>query len=381
MAGDSVIVMLNGAPYTGWLNVEVTQTFDKASGEGKLVISEQPGNPLPADVGDPAAIILAGHPVLTGHVHEVDGRQDEKHHTITLTLRDKTQDLIDSTIGPKVEFKPPTTLKKVAEGTLQKMGLSSISVIDKANPDEYRKGGEMPVGAIDKLGFTWLDEWAKKRQVVLTTDGKGNLVIDKNRGEMIGGYLYRSMEDDPRNNILRSHYKNSDFGRHNLHSCAGQKSNNDPDWESHGKDYAPGQADPMSKNVREAKDTSVRPERKLHYRGGIGIEGDSPERAAKWRANLAHARKYTFNAEVAGFTTTPTGGELWWPGKKVPVFDAHWLISDVLFIKEVRFKKEWKKGTLTEIHCTFGDAYSEKAEAKKTRSGKSGIGKKSSGRF
>lgn len=379
MAGDSVIVILNGSPFTGWEDVKISQAFDQATGEGELTISEQPGNPLPADVGDTAQIILAGQPVLTGHVHAVHARHDHKRHPIRLTLRDKTQDLIDSTIGPKQEYPAETTLKKVAEGTLQKMGLSSIGVIDKANPDPYRKGGELPKAMRDTGGFDWLDMWARKRQVVLTTDGKGNLVIDRNQKRRLGGFLYKSFEDSPLNNILRAEYSNSDFGRHNKHVCAGQKSPNDPDWETKAKGYAPGQADPMSKNVREAIDSSVRPERRLHYTAGVGVEGDSPERAAKWRANLARARKYTFNATVAGFTCQ--SGQLWWPGFVIPVRDDHFLISDELFIKEVTFHKDWKGGATTQVHCTFGDAYSDKAEAGKSRTGKAGLGAKPTGSY
>ncbi len=379
MAGDSVVVMLAGRPFAGWLRVEITQTFDKASGEGTLEISEQPGNPMPADVGDTVVIILAGRPVLTGHVHAVDATHDFKTHTIRMTLRDKTQDLVDSTIGPKVEFRPETTLKKVAEGTLKKMGLSSIKVIDKANPDPYRKGGEMPVGAIDMLGHDWLDAWAKRRQVVLTTDGKGNLVIDRNTKRRLGGFLMKTFEDSPNNNIKKAAYQNSDFGRHNEHNCAGQKSTTDPDWENHDKGYAPARAEPISNNVRKALDSSVRKERKLHFRGVAGIEGKTPEDAAKWRANLARARKYTFNATVAGFTCQ--SGELWWPGYVIPVRDDHFQISDELFIKEVKFTKDWDGGAETEIHCTFGDAYSDKSEAGKSRTGKGGLGAKPSGSY
>lgn len=371
MAGDSVVVILNGRPYTGWEHVEVTQTFDKATGEGTLTISEQPGNPMPAKVGDTAQIILAGRPVLTGHVHEVEADHDDKSHPIKLKLRDKTQDLVDSTIGPGVEFKAPVALKKVAEGTLKKMGLG-IKVIDNASPEDFRKGGEIPVGAIDMLGHDWLDSWAKKRQVVLTTDGKGNLVIDRNKRRRLGGFLMKSFEDSSQNNIKKASYKNSDFGRHNLHSAAGQKSTTDPDWENHDKGYAPGRAEPISNNVRTAMDSSVRPERRLHFRTGAGVEGKTPEDAAKWRANLARARKYTFNATVAGFTCQ--SGELWWPGFVIPVRDDHFQISDELFIKEVKFSKDWAGGATTEVHCTFGDAYSDKAEGGRSRSGRGGLG-------
>lgn len=379
MAGSRVDVILNGSPFSGWKKVSVTQTFDNATGTAKLTLSPQPGNPLPADVGDTAQVVLEGRPVITGHVHKVHASHDDKTHDIQIELRDKTQDLIESTTGPGLEFKPPVKLKKVAEDTLKKMGLSGIKVIDNASPDDYREYGEMPVGAIDQFGHDWLDSWAKKRQVVLTTDGKGNLVIDRNVMRALGGFLHKSFEDDPINNIQRASYENSDFGRYNKHSCAGQKSTTDPSWEKQAKSYAPGQADPVSKNIREAVDSSVRPERRLYYRGEVGVEGDTPEKAAKWRSNLARARKYTFSATVAGFTCQ--SGDLWWPGFVIPVHDDHFLISDVMFIKEVEFHKEWGKGGTTVVKCTFKEAYSDKAEAGKSRTGKAGLGAKKTGSF
>lgn len=380
MAGDSVIVMLDGVPFTGWKKVTVSQAFDKATGECSLTISPLPGNPLPADVGSTAQVILAGRPVITGHVHEVTGSHGWGEHDIELSIRDKTQDMIDSTVGPGVEFKPPIQLKQVLDGTLKKMGLSGIKVIDKANPEPYRKGGEVPVAAIDDTGFGYADQWAKKRQVVLNTDGEGNLVIDRNRKQRGPGALIKMFEDSPLNNVKKATYKNSDSGRHNKTDCHAQKSTNDLDyWESRPKGDEPAQSNPLSTKTGTATDSGIRPERKLHYRARQGIEGKTPEQAAKWRTNLARARNYTYEAEVSGFEMAP--GQLWWPGFIVPVRDDHFLISDEMFIKEVTFTKDWDGGAVTQISLTAKDAYSEIDEAPKSRTGKAGLGTKPSGSF
>lgn len=380
MAGDSVIVILDGVPFGGWKKVQITQSFDKATGEGSLTISPQPGNPLPADVGSTCQIILAGRPVLTGYVRSVQGTHGWGDHDIELTLRDKTSDMVESTVGPGLEFKPPVKLKQVAEKTLSHMGLSDIKVIDNVNPEQYRKGGEVPVAALDELGHSWLDRWAKQRQTVLNTDGKGNLVIDRNQKKRGSGGLYKLFEDSPINNVLKATYANSDHGRHNEVNCNAQKSTNDVDhWESRPKGDEPAQAEPLSTKKGTGRDSSVRPQLKLHYRGRNGIEGKTPQEAAKWRANLARARNYTYEAEVQGFEMSP--GQLWWPGYIIPVRDDHFLISDELFIKEVVFEKDWSGGAKTSIHCTAKDAFSQTDEAPKSRTSKAGLGAKPSGSY
>jgi prophage tail gpP-like protein len=381
MAGDSVVVMLAGLPFAGWKSVKIGVSYEDVSGECTLVISPQPGNPLPTRVGDTAIVLLAGQPVVTGHVHKVSGKHDSKTHDITLTIRDKTQDFIDSTVGPGAEFKPPVKLQEIAQGTLEKMGLSDIQVIDKANPETFRPGGEVPVAQVNDKGFNFVDDWAKKRQVVMHSDGKGNIVIDRNKKERSGGVLFKSFEDNPLNNVLSAQYDNSDFGRHNTTSVAGQKSTNDKDhWEKQPKNDPPAQADPLSRNWGTATDTAVRPQRRLHIRGRQGIEGKTPEDAAKWNANLARARNYTYSATVQGFEALP--GQLWWPGKLVTVRDDHFQISDELFIKSVDFSKDWGSGAITSISCTTKDAYSETSEGEpSSRTASPGVGHSEPGTF
>lgn len=371
---EDVLVILKGRPFIGWTKVEVTQSFDKASGDGKLTITELPGDPFPAKIGDPVVILFGRQPVLTGMVYSVDGDHDDENHAINLTLRDKTQDLVDSTLGPKHENKPPITLKQVCENTVGKMGVK-VGVVDKVSPEPF-KSAEVVVGDIEHFGQQFLDNWAQKRQCVFNTDGKGNLVIDQNKGRMGPGYLYKSRDrDDPMNNVLKAQYKNTLKDRHNTNATSGQKSTNDKKhWESKDKGEKTAQAKPVATKWGVHHDTSVPTSRRRHARGRAGIDHDSPKKASKWRSSVAKARGFQYTATVQGFEAAP--GRLWWHGVLVPVRDDHFLVSDTLFIVSVKFIKTIKGGATTEVSCTYKDAFSDKGTAggKAARGSSPGIG-------
>lgn len=376
---DSIVVMVGSAGFGGWTKVSVDLEFGKASNVAKVTFTERPSNPFPARLNDPAVVLVNGTPVVTGHVDDIDGSHDWSGHEINVTIRDKTQDLIESTIGPKQEHKPPISLNDVCTKCIGLMGLG-IGVIDKVGPPPFRPY-ELVGGAIDTFGHDFLRNWANKRQVVLGTDGKGNLTIDRNLGRRGGGYLFKAFEDSPANNVLRANYRNSSKGRANKHSAAGQKSQADRNWEKQAKSIAEGQANPMSKNLGEAYDTGMRPERKIYYRGRQGIEGSTPKEAAAWKANLARADGVSYDATVQGFTSN---GWLWQPGYIIPVFDAHFLIGDDMFIKGVTFEKDWDGGSTTTIKCTVKDAYTKDAAGQPLsgqRGASQGIGHSGPGRF
>lgn len=356
-AADELIVILNGSPFMGWIDCSVSQDFDKASGNGHLTLTEQPGNPFPARLCDPVQIICAGKPVMTGFVHSIDGTHDIGTHSIKITIRDKTQNLVDSTLGPGHDYEPPIKHVDLANRVIKKMGLD-FTAIDKINPPEYGPA-EVPNGDIEEFGLSYLDRWAQQRQIVHNTDGKGNLVIDRNMMRTGPGMLHKGPEDDPLNNVLRAQFKNTVTDRYNQNAASAQKSTNDrPYWEGRPKGDPPAQANPLSRNWGIETDGEIMPQRRRHFRARRGIDRDSPKKAAKWRSSVAKARGFQYTAKVQGFEAAP--GTLWWHGYLIPVFDYHFLISDMLFITGVKFHKSLKDGASTEVVCTLKDAFTDK---------------------
>lgn len=372
----SWLIIVNGLPFTGWLEATVEQSFDKASGQATIKLSEQPGVPCPMKLGYTCQVLIDGRPVITGHVHEFSGEHDHDSHTMTVIVRDKTQDMIDSTVGPKLRMRSPITLKQIAERTLKSMGLGSIKVIDKLGVPTF-KDGEVVSPSIDDRGFQVIDQWAQKRQALLNTDGKGNLVIDRNRRQRApaGVALIKRYEDSPFNNVLRAQFRNSDLERHNSVSVNGQKSPNDrKHWEGKSKSERTAQADPLQKNWGTANDSEVRGTRRLHARGTKGLSGDSPKKAAKWRSSAARKKGFQYTATVQG--VYGGGGWLYWPGYLVPVIDEHFELAGDLLLVDVKFKKSWQRGETSELSLTLPDAFTTEPGGKKSaaRSGQYGTG-------
>ncbi len=379
---EMVTVLINGAPYVGWKKVTAKVSFDECAGEATLCISAQPGVPLPIHLGDEAVIIFGTTPVITGNVREVSGGHEWQSHDIEVHIRDRTQDFVQSTIGPKLpKMDPPIALKDVLTNTLGTMGLSRIGVIDKVNPPPYGPA-EVVQGAIDDRGFNFADRWAQKRQVLMTSDGKGNLVIDRNMKRRGPGMVHKGPPDDPLNNVLKDTYKNSDLERENTTGCCGQKSTNDKKhWESKPKGEQTAQADPLQQHWGYAVDTAIRPELKMHYRGGRGIDGETPEKSAAWRASVARGRGFQYGATLQGFDAAP--GVIWWPGFIVPVYSWAWEIADDLLIKDCTFEKDWEGGSRTTLTLVPGDSFSDQAQASAapSRGGGQGMGTAAVGSF
>lgn len=381
MAGsEQARLILKGREYKGRKSFTFSNDFEEASGELNVTISEQPGGPLPADIGDTCQLILANRSVLNGFVKTVEATTEFGSHDITLTAKDKTDDLIKSTIGPKLNLKAPISLKQVAEKTIKHMGLD-IKVIDKVGAEPYKQG-EVVFGDIADRGQKFLDSWAKKRSVIINTDGNGDLVLNQNQKEL-SDYKLTSGPEGSINNIESSKYSNSEEGRSNEYNASGQKSPNDKEfWEGLSKGDAKGSAKQMATNWGKAIDTAIRPQLKLHFRGNQSMQGKTPEEAAKWTANINRARNFTYSCKVHGFTQGLIGG-LWWPGLLVPVFDWHYNIDHLLFLKKVVFSEDWDGGHISDLEFTVEDAYSPQAEPSgaQNRNVKKPLGASQKGRF
>jgi prophage tail gpP-like protein len=313
---------------------------------------------MPIKLGDQIAAILNGTPVLTGHVHEIDGDDTWTSDHRMIHARDKTQDLIDSTVGPHKAHKPPIGLAQVARKTISTMGLD-IGVIEKVATDVFQSG-EVPSASVFEHGHAFLDRVARQRQVLLTTDGKGNLVITRNMGDRGVGELHRGPSDDPKNNILKAKYRNTDLNRHNQHGVYSQHSTNDLDyWEGKAKSFDPAQATKFTKNYGIGNDDTVRPERRKHTRAGHSLDKGKTKGAAAWRSNVAKSRGFQYVATVQGFSQVAFG-PVWWPGLIVPVFDHKYEIAGEFLLVEVRFHQTWVGGSTTELTFTYPEGFSDK---------------------
>lgn len=381
---DSVTLVLDGSPFEFWTEFSASRKFDEATGEAQFTLTETLADPFPVYKGAQAQCIIHGTPFVTGFVHTLESTDDWETHDITITIRDKTQDLIDSTLGPDAKFKPPVDLTKLSEETLKFMGLSSIKVKSYVQLEPFKEG-EVPVSDVGEEGFSFLERWAQKRQVLINTDGEGNLVITRNLMKRGPGSIYRSRnKDDPRNNILGAKYSVTDKDQHNSVAAAGQKSPGDKEfWEGLSKGDPKGAAQAMSTGWGMANDTSVRPERRHFLRSDRSMQGKTPEDTAKWFTNVRRASGFQYSARVAGWRVNETSGPIWQPGVLIPVRDDFYGVAGDLLLDNVSFGLDWDGGEVSELSFTVKDAYTMDAAAgaDSQRAGGGGFGQALTGQF
>jgi prophage tail gpP-like protein len=375
---DEVTVMLDGKPFEHRTEIDIDLSFETASNECSIKLTEMPPGGLPCHRGSELQVLIDGRPVITGNVNSIKGDTSWTEHRIEIKGKDKTSDFVRSKIGPKNDFRTPITLESVLRRTIGNMGLQ-IPVRNLAGGLPPFRAGEVVSGDIVQGGMEFAEKWARKRQVFLNTDGTGALTIQRGDGRLGSGALLHAVgPGSEANNVLSSSYSIGEDGCYNSHAMSAQKSPNDDDfWEGKDKGEPLAKADEMANRFGLAHDSSIRPELRNFFRGNQGAEGKTPHETAQWHANVARARGFTYDCEVQGFHQSAGAGDLWWPGLLVSVRDDDWEISAILFLKTVHFTKTWDGGSKSKLGLTYEDAYrpgSASAPRKTGRTSRLGVG-------
>ncbi|OGQ23523.1 MAG: hypothetical protein A3C46_02195 [Deltaproteobacteria bacterium RIFCSPHIGHO2_02_FULL_44_16] len=178
-----VALFVNGQKYEGWTEASIKRSVKAISGEFTLSITDNwngSGSVFFIRIGDEAQVKIGDEVLVTGFVEEIQNSIDAKSHTITVSGRDKTGDLVDcSAIYKSGEIKN-ADLVKIAQLLIEPFGLAVHAETDvgAAFSSFVVKTGETV--------FESLERAARLRGVILSSDGFGNLLmtkIGKNRAQ------------------------------------------------------------------------------------------------------------------------------------------------------------------------------------------------------
>jgi prophage tail gpP-like protein len=159
--------------YGGWTKIEISRGLEQLAGTFTLEVTERwpkQYEERPILEGQTCRVLVDGTPVITGYVDEVAVSYDATSHSISVSGRDKTCDLVDccppSTQLASADF--PTLARKLCAP----FGIEVVvdCEIGHAAPVKNNEGDTV---------FEVLEQQARARSVILTTDGEGRLVITR----------------------------------------------------------------------------------------------------------------------------------------------------------------------------------------------------------
>ncbi len=299
-----MMLEVNGDRFTNFVSGECDIRLDALSNSFKFELSTKGSQDIPFLAGQPCSVYVDGEKVLTGSIEQWTQDHDETSHTITISGRDNTAKLVDSTIGVIDQvFGDDLTLKSLIELIIDHLGLN-LKVIDEAMPEPFNPAQEVVNPEQGENAFQFIEKHARKRQVLLTSNADGNIVITKNTGNFAAGVVQHSIGAND-NNVISASFNYDNTKRYNRYIVASQ-------------------GIPVALNL--AGDSSLA---SLVNQGGVVVDGDIVEGRqlylivqstasddeslmhAQWIADVRRARGLIYKATTDRFRVGVKSDDIW----------------------------------------------------------------------
>jgi len=334
---------INGRIYNGWTTVDITRGLRQVASTFRLSVTDKWRNQkVNIRPFDSCILQYNGVKIITGYVDSTSVSYDALQHSVQITGRSKTGDLVDCSCLSRA-FKNQC-LEQICESLCEPQGVSVLSyllddpVFSEWKPDE---GARI---------FEVLEKLAALRGVLLTDNSLGNLVLTRARNQRVPMILKRGV------NIKTGSANFVGTDRFSLYTVKGQGRGSD--------DTAAEIAAHPSGHVEDAQVPRYRP--RIVLAEDQATEAACLERA-QWEQNIRWGRSQAFTYSVAGWTHREG---LWAPNTRVRVQDDLIGIDSDLLISTVTYSLSSGGGMVTTLELVPHEAFSaEPVQPRRQRPG------------
>lgn len=310
------------------------------------------GKPLPFKGGEPCKVFVDGEVVLTGNIEIVNVSYSSQEHTILLKGRSSTGDIVDSTLK-SIELNPPISLASVIQKIISQLGLP-IGVVDFPGLEDFNKAEDKIGPEVAENAFTFLENLARKRQVLLTTDGEQNVVIQRSEQQLISHQLLNVIGNEEKNNIIAGSVSYDHTKRYRNYLVKSQPNTSSAIF-SGSTDLST-----IADQGGSAQDVEVRIGRQLVIKAEKASSSEQAKERATWEGNIRKTRSAVYSATVLGYRTD--SNDLWEINKLVQIQDDFADINARMLIDTISFSLDLQTGRRTTLGFVDKDAYKVELE-------------------
>lgn len=354
---------VNGIQYDNFTAASCEIRLDALSNTFSFEAAVAEGEPLPFKGGEACRVIVNNKPVLTGFIEVVDVSYSASDHTITVLGRDKTADLLDSNINEISDLRAPITLKEIIEKVITDIK-ADLKVVEDVTTEPFDAAQDVAAPEPADNAFEFIEKYSRKRQVLLTSDGDGNVVITRGSAQTAVGSIQHIIGAKD-NNVIASSFSFDTTGRFNIYKFASQLNPFALNLAGEtGLDSVVAQSGGVS-------DPDIRIGRQLILVSEAPFSDDQNEARAKWEASIRKARGLVYSATVPGHSVDPSDptADLWQINKVYQIVDDYLGKSEPMLCNSVTFTLDIDGGTQTSLAFVDQKAYSlelEKPQTSKT---------------
>lgn len=299
----AVVLEVSGLELRGWESVAVSRAVDQIAGTFALSVSElNPDDPLARElrVGEPCTVRVGDDVVLSGHIETRRVSYSERTHTVAISGREVTGDLVDCSADRSPgEWQRQTIARIAADLVAPFPAVSLLPVPDPGAPFErFRlQPGERVFDALSRA--------SRLRGLTPSSDGRGGVRLSVPGAELAPVSIDRRESGQ----VLGGEISENAAGRFSRVRVIGQTDQVEA-WQ--GSTGGPAQSG-------EAFDPGVARFRPLVLVESQRGDAGALRRRAEYETTTRAARARPVGYRMAGWTAP--GGWLWQPGFRVPVFD------------------------------------------------------------
>ncbi|WP_342616974.1 phage baseplate assembly protein [Rhodoferax sp. GW822-FHT02A01] len=321
MSDDTTTILVGGIPISEWTSVRVTRSVERVVSDFDFAITDlNPGQwRYPIVPGDACQVFIGNDLVLTGYIDRYTPAFSSRQHSITVSGRSKTQDIVDCSAVWEGSQLMNGTVKTISENLCTPFGVSVVTLAD-VGPVVPRRNlniGETPFEVIEPL--------ARLRGLLIYDDVAGNLVLSS-VGTDKAASGFKSGE-----NVQSASMTYAMDGRYRSYSAYRRK--------TVAKLLDTGKE---SNLIATVNDFDV-PRRRTKFIVAETYDagGDVAARRAAWE--MARRKGRSASVHLTCDSWRDSMGALWAPNTLAPVSlpslgldDVTWLISEVVFLRDAQ---------------------------------------------
>lgn len=351
-----ITIDIDGKNFEGFTEATVTRSIENFSGTFSFSAFGSPNIPFPIKISQLCVIKIESIPVITGYVEKIDVNYDATpSHTIKISGRDKTADIIDSTLGTFHDLTPPFTVEQLIKKVLDYLNIKDIKVISETQVEAIEK-------VIDTVSygtgaFDHIESFIKTKQVLLTTDGYGNIVLTRASDKEMKTKL--SLEKNIVANILSAGISYDYTKRFYSYEASDSSSPVTPF-------FAKAITDPkQTTNVNGLQyDTEIRHSRRYAFQPDSETENTDMKNRIIWELNFRKTQSKVYNVVVPEFKPQNDEG-IWIPNRIVQINDDFAQLNTRWLISSVEYTYSLTDGSKTALKLVSRDGFTIKAEKPK----------------
>lgn len=341
---------VDGTQYSNFVSAECELRLDTLASSFSFNAAAPDGEPLPFKGGEECRITVSDELVLTGHIEVIAVDYDSEEHTIIISGRSKTADLLDSSLDQFDDIRgDELSLKQLIEAVISHLGLN-IKVVDEVNPPLFNGAEDIAAPEPGDNAFEFIQRYAKKRQVLLTDNANGDVVIATNSGEKAEGAVQHIIGATD-NNVISANYRFDTTERFNKYKVISGLSFS-------ALNLAGETSIEAAVNQKGIKiDTEIREGRQMIIIPDASASDANCQKRASWEADLRRARGLTYSANVDGFRVGLDTGDIWKKNKIYQIIDDFVGKIESMLCNAIVFSLSAEAGSGTALEFVGSNAY------------------------